>query len=109
MTDFSKTERQKMNIRRMRNIEKRVFDAEKSIEELQAKVLILQCKKHEWVLDDDPFIFQLFLTKYVKCKKCGIKDIMTNDEWGLYRLNEAKKKVESLSHYEIKQPKKGKK
>jgi hypothetical protein len=112
MTDFSKTERQKMNIHRMRNIEKRVFDAEKRIEELQAKVSILECKGHEWVesnwWEDIPFFYPLLGLVYVTCKKCGKRATMTTKEWGLYRLNEAKKQVESLSHYEIKQPKKGK-
>jgi len=96
----------------MRNIEKRVFGAEKRIEELQAKVSILECKGHEWVEtnwhEDSPFFLTWLGTVYITCKKCGKRSTMTTKEWGLYRLNEAKKQVESLSCYEIKQPKKGK-
>jgi hypothetical protein len=111
MTDFSKTERQKMDIHRMRTIEKRVFDAEKRIEELQSKVLILECKGHEWVESNweyHPFLLPCRGMVYITCKKCGKRSIMTSKEWGLYRLTEAKKQVERLSCYEIKQPKKGK-
>jgi hypothetical protein len=97
----------------MRNIEKRVFDAEGRIEELQAKVLILECNGHEWEKTDWYNDFPIFIPfrgeVYVTCKKCGKRSIMDSDEFGLYLLNEAKKQVESLSHYEIKQPKKGKK